>query len=521
MRRNAVLPICVCVLVVLAGCNALPGSGQPEVEATTEEQPETTTGGPSPIEDALPRGLSASGVTDASEFAAAHEEALAGQSYTYDREVRVVADDGTELGRWSQHTQVGSDRLRFNHTQTGTGVSVAGVAIDDTRIYTNGSVTFWNASVYNRGYRRQSGRGFAENTFNSEQLLADVLNASETTVSAVERDGEGSYRVRAASDAETFTYNAPNGTVELNATNITATALVASSGLVRTVTYEFDFVRGNVSGHRTMTVRYSDIGATEVGVPGWVAAAKRVTGETRQTLADGLAPGLNESGVTDAAALSSAHANYLRNRSYTVVSNLTARDLDGAVRARADRVRKVAHDPLSVVSRSNVTGEPRRIGLYRYDMAVWSSQNDTWYAIERPNGTTYQRAGDDRRPPLASRTGRDSLFVLFSGLNTTLADTEDRGGTARYRVNSTGIRSPDALASQLRADSVRNVSFSALVGDTGLVHEYAIEYTAVRGDNTTRIERTVRFTALGETTVERPAWVDEAENETESETTGQ
>jgi len=277
MRHAAVLS--VCLLLVLAGCNALPGGGGSTAETTTESVGETT------VSDAdLPPGLSASGVTDARMLAEAHEDALSGQSYTYDREVRTVAANGTELGRWGQHTQVGADRLRFNHTQTGTGVSVAGLAIEDTRIYTNGSVTFWNTSAYAEGYRRDEGRGFAENTFSSTQLLAEVLNASESSVEAVERDGETWYRVRADSDNQTFTYNAPNGTAEVDATNVTATALVASSGLVRNVTYEFDFVRGDVSGHRTMTIRYSSVGETDVAVPAWVEDAKRATNTTREAL---------------------------------------------------------------------------------------------------------------------------------------------------------------------------------------------------------------------------------------------
>lgn len=525
MRHVAVLS--VCLLLVLAGCNAIPGGGGPAAETTTESPSATTASEATLNEAALPSGLSASGVTGSEALAASHEEALSGQSYAYDREVRIVADNGTELGYWSQHTQVGADRLRFNHTQTGAGVSVAGVTIEDTRIYTNGSVTFWNTSIFAEDYRRESGRGFAENTFSSKQLLADVLNASETSVDAVEREAGGGttgedrrgenatwYRVQADSEAQTFTYNAPNGTIELNATNVTTIVLVASSGLVRNVTYEFDFVRGNVSGHRTMTIRYSEIGTTEVTVPAWVEDAKRATNGTRTALTDGFAPGLSESGVTDPAALSSAHAKHLRNRSYAVVSNLTVRGLDGAVRARANTTKKIAHDPLRLTSWSDASGEPRLVNFYQYDMAVWASENGTWYAIQRPNGTTYRKVADELRPSFAARTSRDTLFVLFSALNTTLADTETRNATTLYRVNSTGVSDPDVLASQLRVDSVRNVSLSALVGGQGLVREYHIEYTATLGNNTTRVERTVRFAALGETTVERPQWYDEAKNAT-------
>jgi hypothetical protein len=316
--------LAVCVLLVLAGCNALPGDDGGTVEETTTdatvesgttedgagetgttEATDASGAGDETTDDSaasdgdLPPGLSTDGVTDAAALGAAHEEWLAGQPYTYDREVTVVARNGTELGGWSQHVQVGANRLEFNHTQTGEGVSAAGVEIDDTRVYTNGSVTFRQADVFRDGYGREPGRGFAATTFSSEQLLADVLDAAETSVTELDADGQTGgvdetdgtsetdganesgdgtwYRVRAENGSETLTYRTPNGTVEIDATNVTATAVVAPSGFVRNVTYEFDFVRGNISGHRTMAVRYSGVGETTVAVPAWVEDAKAAT----------------------------------------------------------------------------------------------------------------------------------------------------------------------------------------------------------------------------------------------------
>jgi hypothetical protein len=568
MRRSIVLA--VGLLVLLSGCNAVPGGDAgPTTQATThadgttggdptestagdsadataddrsgadaEETADDATTTESSADPALAPGLSADEVTDAAALAAAHERSLEDRTYSYDRSVRVVAANGTELGRWSQHTQVGEDRLRFNHSQTGSGVSVAGITIDDSRLYTNGSVTFSKASVYRDGYHRESGRGFAATTFSSEQLLADVLNASETSVTPVAPpadtagvSGDGQwYRVRAAGDGRTLTYQTLNDTtVEVRTSNVTATALVAPAGFVRNLTFEYDFERGNVSGRRTMTVRYSSVGETEVAVPAWVAEAKAVhanrTGdateesateeETEKALDGSLAPGLNESGVTDAAALADAHEAVLRNTSYATVSNTTARAPDGTLLAQLDDTTTFGHDPLRYRSESSVEGEnPRVIGAFGSDLEVWASENGTWQAIERPNGTEYRKVADRIRLSAADRTNRDALFVLFSTVNTTVADTETRNGTALYRVNSTDVTGPEALASHLRADSVSNVSLSALVDERGLVREYRVEYTATLGGKTSRVERTVRFTALGETTVERPAWVAEASNST-------
>lgn len=307
MNRMGVLA--VCILLVLAGCNAVPGNGGGPATETTRTDDATGTNDATGADDAtaesdtaheetsestqrdadLPPGLSTDGVTDAEALAAAHEDALAGRSYTYDREVTVVAENGTELGGWSQHVQVGADRLAFNYTQTGGGVSVSGTEIRDPRVYTNGSVTFWKTDAFRDGYRRESGRGFAAETFSSEQLLADVLDAAETSVVALDSgndanatEGETWYRVRAENGTEALTYDSPNGTVTVEATNVTATGVVSSAGIVRNVTYEFDFERGNVSGHRTMAIRYSAVGETTVEVPAWVADAKAATNATTE-----------------------------------------------------------------------------------------------------------------------------------------------------------------------------------------------------------------------------------------------
>jgi hypothetical protein len=508
MRRLTALT--VCLLVVLAGCNAAPGGGEPTATTSldaTETAPDATSTTADSDGDAAdrPPGLSAASVTDAAALAAAHEESLAGKSYTYDREVRIVADDGTELGRWSQHAQVGAERLRLNQTQTGEGVSVVGLTVDDTRLYTNGSVTFWNASVYASGYRQAPGRGFAASTFSSERLLADALNTSETSVEPVERGGETWFRVRAANGSETVTAELSNGTATVTATNATATALVAPDGFVRNLTYEYDFERGDVSGHRTMTIGYSAVGETDVEVPAWVAEAKSLTGESP------LAPGLNRTRVIDPAELADAHEAVLHNTSYAVETNLTARAPDGTLRARLNSTTKTAHDPVRRVGRSVVDGTtPRAVGLAGFDLRVWATENGTWYAVETSNGTDYRKVADELRPPAAARTDRDVLFVLFSGLETAVAGVEFRDGTPLYRVESTGVENPEAIASQFNVESVENVSLTALVDQRGAVREYRVAYTATLGENTSRVERTTRFTALGETTVERPPWVDEA-----------
>ncbi|WP_128475981.1 hypothetical protein [Halorussus pelagicus] len=291
MKRVALTAL-LGLTLVLAGCSSAPGGSEasPSTTAETTTVTDVTTTIPTTatatattntddtttatvVEDDSPPGLSPSGVTDAEAFAAAHEAALANRSYTYTRNATVTAPNGTRLGNWTERVQVGPERLRFNNTQTGTGVTVGGHAIDDLRVYTNGSVTLFNTD----NYRRHAGRGFAATQFSSTSLLTDAFDASETSVTTVERNERMWFQVAAERDDETFTYRYSNETVEVRATNLTATALVAPSGLVTDLTYEYDFERGNVSGHRTMDVRYSAVGETTVERPPWYDEAINAT----------------------------------------------------------------------------------------------------------------------------------------------------------------------------------------------------------------------------------------------------
>lgn len=225
-------------------------------------------------------------------------------------------------------------------------------------------------------------------------------------------------------------------------------------------------------------------------------------------------PGVSASGVTDPDELVDAHDGVLRNTSYTVESNVTVRG-EGALLARTNATVRVAAGGHPAFQRYRVGGErPESVGLYGYDVETWHDGNATWYATDGPNGTDYRRVPGERGRSLGAQTGRDHLHALFTGLNATVAGTETRDGATLHRLGATRPGDAESLVGTLRGDEVANVSLTALVGEDGVVHRYRVGYDATVEDSTVRVERAVRFTALGETTVERPAWYDEAANAT-------
>lgn len=258
-----------------------------------------------------------------------------------------------------------------------------------------------------------------------------------------------------------------------------------------------------------------DAGTVETTSDADGATAAETTESTTGTASDAdMPPGLSASGVTEPWKLADAHRAALNDTSYTVETNLTASE-NGTVLARSNSTVNVAAGGTPQFNRYEVGGErPGAIGSLAHDVEAWVDENQTLYAMEGPNGTTYQRSAAEARPPLRP-TGRDHLYVLFSGFDTTVAGTEMRDGTTHYRVNSTGVADAEVLASTLRTETVANASLSALVTEDGLIRVYRVEYAGTVENATVRVERTVRFTELGETTVERPPWYDEAVNATD------
>lgn len=248
----------------------------------------------------------------------------------------------------------------------------------------------------------------------------------------------------------------------------------------------------------------------------------QTTGEANDTneSESQLAPGLTKSGVTDATLLADAHAAVLANTSYTAESQRLASNGTGnqnatvVVLSRTNTTTKVAHEPTRVFWRYDFSGNASVTPAFPQDIEVWSGENETFEAVEGQNGTTYRESNGRGVSVASARTGRDTLSVLFGSLNTSVTRTTTQNGTTLYRVNSTGVADNATLASLFGVESASNVSMTALVDSDGLVHEYHVEYDATSGNRTWHVSQTSRFTALGETTVERPPWYDEAVNAT-------
>jgi hypothetical protein len=228
----------------------------------------------------------------------------------------------------------------------------------------------------------------------------------------------------------------------------------------------------------------------------------------------GFAPGLTRQGVVDPIALGRAHEAVLTNTSYTVLSKRTVRYLNGTVRMRgttttrvvapADRYYMIREQYRPAVDDTNHTS---------IKTARWSDGTRELVAISRNNNTTYKshELSLVRNSYIYGLQQGKRFFNLFSAIDTHIINNTIRNETTLYRLASTKITQPDYIPGVGSVyKNPRNLTFHALIDSHGLVHKYRLAYTATfkktNRSTPVRIERTVRYTRIGNTTVERPPW---------------
>lgn len=222
-------------------------------------------------------------------------------------------------------------------------------------------------------------------------------------------------------------------------------------------------------------------------------------------------PGVDDGNVTDASELVRSHTDELRAGSFTVHAK-TTRELPNAdyrivseftyhvdtgepFRARLDVQRSARGDPPD-----DATPVP--------DMEMWRAGETTYVRTSTANGTRYR-----------------SVDLINSSL--TMNDVTNRQLVARLNNRE------NATVTSVTRDGETHTRVSATVDPSGLVQESNITLIATSSGLVQRITATrvvrfpssgeqtvtsdVRFRDVGNTTVERPDWYDEAVNATEGD----
>lgn len=216
--------------------------------------------------------------------------------------------------------------------------------------------------------------------------------------------------------------------------------------------------------------------------------------------------GLSASGVTDPYQLRAAHVRVLADQSYTFDYGLSV-SWGGATRGRVSVTARVTADRSRALIRREVVGDvPTWLmpvgSTLRYDAGTTA-----YVRNPETNETTAEES-----PPGAAISDTyaldvDSVYLLLSNVDTAVTGTENVDGRTLFVVEGT------ADAMEASGGVARNVSVRAVVASSGLVVEFRAAYQLRREDpvgggrSRVHVVHQISYGAVGETTVERPAWV--------------
>lgn len=239
-----------------------------------------------------------------------------------------------------------------------------------------------------------------------------------------------------------------------------------------------------------------------------------------------LAPGLTRQGVTDVFALGEAHASVLGGTSFTAHRENTIRYSNGTVYRRFEIDGQLAATEPRYSITLNQSGAVLK--GHRTSRQIWSDGERVLVAKYLVGNTSYRVPRDLTGEPIpldglpqrflgVDLTSPQPIYTLFGVFETRVVDETTRNGTTLYEVAAVNVTRPDRLGTAV-VSNPRNFSFRALISPEGLVREYRLRYTATLADQrnlstngeTVTVRHTVRYIRLGNTTIERPPWYDDA-----------
>ena len=262
----------------------------------------------------------------------------------------------------------------------------------------------------------------------------------------------------------------------------------------------------------------SGVAGTETGTltPVSVPAQSTPVGGTPRpaTPANQLAPGLTTEGVTDPFALADAHHDGLANRSFTRITHTTLAGPNGTLRVTHEVLRVAASGRVYHLTATSESADS-------YPVRAFAPQLELWYA----DGTTRFRvgAGEDVPylvgtngtvgGPVDDVTGADRLVGFYGTVDDWSVDPVIGWDEPLFVLESREPPDRDVLRLPTLVDDPRNVELELVTTGDGRVVSHRLQYDASFDDQPVQVVRRVRYVKVGSTTVEEPAWLEEARRE--------
>jgi hypothetical protein len=233
-------------------------------------------------------------------------------------------------------------------------------------------------------------------------------------------------------------------------------------------------------------------------------------------------PGVSEAGVVAPDVLANAHVTLVGNTSYTIVSNRTIRYANGTLASGLAVRTRLAADRRFLVTVSTAGPEgPLLLGRPPASARYWSNGSVYVRALTVDGRTTHTRfAPPDgfigtwrywrSTVPFGGQEGNaaGTFAAVFRAVPTTVADTRSVGNRTVTRL--VGDTAHSGSFAKVGNGSVRNLTLAAAVDDRGLVRSFDLSYGTRKDDQPVRVEWSLRYLNVGNTTAARPPWFERA-----------
>ncbi|MBX0323768.1 hypothetical protein EGH21_12085 [Halomicroarcula sp. F13] len=242
------------------------------------------------------------------------------------------------------------------------------------------------------------------------------------------------------------------------------------------------------------------------GCSGFTTSGSTETVTPAPVPTDGLRypPGVTDDGVVPSA-LASAHAGALSTDSYTLTSEQRAYDEDGDLERRTDHVRWVGANASTYRGHFQQNATEYRAGWSTTRVDYWANRSIVATRYENQRGeVTLLRWPAENSDLLTDLTDQQRLEGELAAVEMRVARREADGDVV---LVGSSPRDSEQLVTPLFAREVENVSVRMRVRYDGTVVARRLSYDAVLSSDRVHIVREVRITDVGETTVERPDWV--------------
>lgn len=215
--------------------------------------------------------------------------------------------------------------------------------------------------------------------------------------------------------------------------------------------------------------------------------------------------GYAASGVTDGQAAAVTHReSVLSLSSFTVAYDATITTPNETIRVDYDQPSDLADQ--RALLRFNLSSDRQ---FYGGSSQFYTADTVYVRSTPRPNQTSY--ANVSREFNATSLAASQFVGPLLKDATYGEATVVRRDGESMARYRATGLDRADRIFGQeVVAENVSGFSATLFVDSSGVVRRVAYNATVEQAGTSRDIEATVVVTAIDETTVDRPGWVDRA-----------